>query len=330
MPWAEVKQTALALVKAVEEYCVFLRSQNVRVKVSQAKPQSEVEVKANVTILRVNQGPVHHLFSYLDRQVSATELYQPISVREHLPPGMERRRVYDAIEDLKQSGLKSHTVHHAHHIGGSKESLHFVWRIEPTGDPQAIINGCLKVKQKIEADAPVFERRITKREFMRAYGFVSQRVALRSIFKNLTGDQSAAHDTDEKAIDKRFQVALLCEDPGIVVDLRTVKLPNQRDTFATFFAETERYLSEEVGVAVQERRHGEQLYLAKAVSLNDLHRRVQERVPPGIKIPSVKWMRYQFEPINSRANTAKYYKAEMKIKMMVQKRQVGPIVFNVR
>ena len=115
---------------------------------------------------------------------------------------------------------------------------------------------------------------------------------------------------------------MLSEDPDIIVNLRHLLPDKKKDSFRDFFTETERYLSEDIVVAVQERRHGQQLYLAKAVSLKDLHQRVSERVPPGTNIPSVKWMRYQFQPLNSRANTAKYYKGPMEIKMMVQKRQV--------
>ena len=50
--------------------------------------------------------------------------------------------------------------------------------------------------------------------------------------------------------------------------------------------------------------------------------RVKERMPDGAKIPSVKWLRYQFQPMNPRANTSKYFKENINIKMMVQKRQV--------
>ena len=84
----------------------------------------------------------------------------------------------------------------------------------------------------------------------------------------------------------------------------------------------QRYLSEGFCVACHEQRHGQQLYLAKAVSLKDLHQHVKERVPEGTNIPSVKWLRYQFQPLNPRGNTANYYKGQMNIKMMVQKRQV--------
>ncbi|CAB4016007.1 Hypothetical predicted protein [Paramuricea clavata] len=71
---------------------------------------------------------------------------------------------------------------------------------------------------------------------------------------------------------------------------------------------------------------GQQLYPVKAVSLKDLHQRVKERVPEGSNIPSVKWLRYQFQPLNPQTNTAKYYKGKMNVKMMVQKRQQRELV----
>ena len=83
------------------------------------------------------------------------------------------------------------------------------------------------------------------------------------------------------------------------------------------------YLQEDIGVACHDRRHTEQLYVAKAVSFHDLHTIIESRVPEGTKIPSVKWLRYQFQPLNPRAKTSIYYKDKIKIKMMVQKRQVG-------
>lgn len=174
----------------------------------------------------------------------------------------------------------------------------------------------------IEEDVPKYERRITKRHFINAFGFIAEPVALRAIFRELTGDKSVPANINECEIDRRLTHAMLSEDADIVVDLRHLPPDKKKDQSQVFFAETERYLAENIGVAVQQRRHGEQLYLAKAVSLNDLHRRVTEIVPPGTNIPSVKWLRYQFQPSNPHANTAKYYKGSMESKMMVQKRQV--------
>ena len=146
------------------------------------------------------------------------------------------------------------------------------------------------------------------------------------MFKELTRDASASCSLSEKEIDTRFKFALISEEADIVVDLRRQISEKEGDTFRKFFIATENYLKEKVGIACQDRRHGEQLYLAKAISINDLHRRVADMVGEDVKIPSVKWLRYQFQPLNPRANTAKYYNGQMNIKMMVQKRQVNTLV----
>ena len=321
MPWAEVKAMILSLLGVVEAYCLRLRNQRARTKLATSTPRSELELKTNVTVVKAKRGPVHQSLSQLDRELSQADPFVPLSLREFLPT-CDRRRVHDLVEELCGNGLSQKYVHYVHHIGGNKQSLHFIWRAVEELPEGEMINRCSEVIRNIEAEAPKYERRITKKQFMHAYGFVGDDVALRAIFRDLTGDQSAPANLTESEIDKRFAHAMLCEDPAIIVDLRHLPPQNKRDSFQEFFAETERYLSDDVGVAVQERRHGQELYLAKAVSLKDLHQRVKERVPEGTNIPSVKWLRYQFQPINPRANTAKYYTGLMNIKMMVQKRQV--------
>lgn len=46
---------------------------------------------------------------------------------------------------------------------------------------------------------------------------------------------------------------------------------------------------EEVDTAVDDRRHGEQTHLAKAISVRDLQEQVARRCP-GIEIPSKQWL----------------------------------------
>ena len=89
----------------------------------------------------------------------------------------------------------------------------------------------------------------------------------------------------EEEIEKRFQYSLRCEDASIIVDLRNQPQGDKEGRFNNFFAETEKYLSEVVGVACHERRHGEQLYLAKAVSFNDLHKRVRNVYQKALPFP---------------------------------------------
>ena len=323
--WTEVRQDILQMILAVEHYCLHLRVSSVKNKVARETPRNEIEEKAKFKVLKVNNGLIHPALSKLDKHLEDVQMYNPISVREFLPTHCDR--VYDVIEELKRNGLKCNCVHYTHHVGGNRQSLHFISKIDEAESASDTIQKCLPVITKMEADMPIYEKRITKQQFMHAFGFVAKPVALRAIFQDLTRDASAPTNLNVKAFDDRFKYAMECEDAAILVDLRNQPPENQTDTFKDFFAETEKYLSEEIGVACHERRHGEQLYLAKAVSIKDLHQRIKERVPPGTNVPSVKWLRYQFQPINPKANTAKYFKGKLNVKMMVQKRQVLKVIF---
>ncbi|KAJ8043646.1 hypothetical protein HOLleu_10835 [Holothuria leucospilota] len=176
------------------------------------------------------------------------------------------------IEELKRSGLKiaEKCYHYVHHVGGNHASLHFVWKGRDGEDERITINQCMQVIKMIEIEAPIYERRITKQQFHRAFGFVADPVALRAIFSELTGDNSAPVNLSSREMDERFSYAMLCEDTEIMVN-RHQSPDKKKETFSVFFEATEKYLAEDIGVACQERRHGEQLYLAKAVSLKDLH-----------------------------------------------------------
>ncbi|XP_028416153.1 uncharacterized protein LOC114539744 [Dendronephthya gigantea] len=264
-----------------------------------------------------NKGHLKDYLLELNKKVESSELFTPVSVRECLPAGTSRQYAYLMIEELKSTGLKTKSVLYTYYPGGPKQALHFIWKIENGLPESELLNRCTALIKKIENDMPKFLSRLRKREFKHMFGFCASPVALRAMFRNLTSDCSATSD-----IDKRFDYAVRAEDAGIIVDLRNVSPERKKDTFAQFFQETERYLSEDVGVTVNDRRHGEQLYLAKALSFTDLHKRVAERLPEGTPTPSVKWLRYQFQPLNPNAVTAKYFKGTLNIKMMVQKRQV--------
>ena len=69
--------------------------------------------------------------------------------------------------------------------------------------------------------------------------------------------------------------------------------------------------------AVPERRHGENCFMAKAISVRDLISKVTTRCPPGSPIPSESWVRLNFAP---RAKVAEHYHGQLQVKHVVQKR----------
>jgi len=74
--------------------------------------------------------------------------------------------------------------------------------------------------------------------------------------------------------------------------------------------------------AVDDRRHDSLEYLAVAISVSDLMSEVSKRVDPDTPIPSVQWLRLQFWPKTPTAKVALQYTGRLKLKYMVQKRQM--------
>ena len=96
--------------------------------------------------------------------------------------------------------------------------------------------------------------------------------------------------------------------------------------FDMFWLELQKYL-EEIGPAVQERRHGEAMYMPVAISVNHLReiisRRLQDRfTDEEVPIPSSEWIRLQFWPRNPYTATALRYTGKYDVKYAVQCRQL--------
>ncbi|XP_066928996.1 uncharacterized protein [Clytia hemisphaerica] len=322
--WSAAKLDILILAETLQSYASYLDTKNVAVKRIHLTPRSEVEKQSNVTVLPIcRKENLYYKLVKADIELEKVDVYEPITLRENLQAGMSRKRFFYILDgQLLQKGLTSKAVHYAHNLGGPKPALHFLWKIPNKFSDTELLKKNLEVITDIRKNIPIYERRITKREFKNSFGFAAPSHVLRSIFKNLKNDQSLSNNMNETEIDRRLDFSLMAGDEGILVDLREQNSGPKDKRFETFFKETEKYLKEEVGVTVHERRHTQQLYVAKAVSFRDLRDRVKERVPANTPIPSVKWLRYQFQPINPTTNTAKYYKGRLKIKMMVQKRQV--------
>ena len=234
----------LKLANVLESYATYLRNKYVKVQRIHTTPRSNFEKKTNVTVLPQNMGDVYYQLETLNNVVKTAPLFEPISVREHLPPSIDRKQMYALTQcHLLKKGLSTKMVHYVFHAGGSKPSLHFVWKVTEKLSETELIDKCLSVVRKIEEDVPTYERRITKREFKSSYGFATSRVVLRSMFKELTGDKSAPTNVSGLEIDRRLDYAILCEDPDILVDLRNQSSDSREEKFKVFFEQTKKISS---------------------------------------------------------------------------------------
>ena len=257
--------------------------------------------------------------SNLRSAVEQSEEFKPVVISEFCPTDQKKR--YFFIQQL-QKGLSSevNAVLYQYSAGGNIGSYYFVWKVPDHCSPEELANKNMQVIRGIEKDIPTYQTRYAQRAFRETFGKFGGMPThvLREMFKNLTGDSSAAEYLSESQIDKRVKVAILSEDDEIFVDLRHFN-ENKSNKFEVFFQAVENFLAEKT--AVQERGHTDVTYLAKAISFRDLHDQVSKLVPQGTPIPSVQWLKWQFHPRHPQTKAAKYYKCKLNIKMMVQKRQ---------
>ena len=101
----------------------------------------------------------------------------------------------------------------------------------------------------------------------------------------LTGDSHASDRSDQAEIDDHIHQIIKLKDPDIIADLRTLNSSTSQAKFDRFWSECEAVLNEEVGVAVDDRRHSEVIHLATAISIRDLWECVKQRLPADTAIP---------------------------------------------
>ena len=157
-----------------------------------------------------------------------------------------------------------------------------------------------------------------RKEFVSAYGHFmnnTKPVVLRDVYRDLTGDSSAANSLTDSEIDSRLKMAVSMEDVDIVVDLRELN-EGRKGKYNVFWRKCKEYLQE--CTAVPDRRHGEISFMAKVISTRDLIGQVSEKCPAGTPIPSI-WVNLNFTPRNPRAKSSKYYSGILQAKRMVHK-----------
>ena len=91
--------------------------------------------------------------------------------------------------------------------------------------------------------------------------------------------------------------------------------------FDAFWAEMAKYFNE-ITCAAQERRHGTELYLPFAISVEDLVETISSHVPEGTPIPTNEWVRLQFWPKGPTTARVLNYSGRFEIKFTVQTRQI--------
>ena len=74
--------------------------------------------------------------------------------------------------------------------------------------------------------------------------------------------------------------------------------------YRVFWDKASKFIDEDIGTAVNHRRHSTNTHLAKAISLQDFHDQVKAQLPENAPVPSDEWLRLQFWPKSRNASTS--------------------------
>ena len=212
--------------------------------------------------------------------------YDFVSLSDFLPDASRAR--YEYIQTHERNGLPYvYPIMLLTHSSGSNiGNLHFVWKLPAGKLIKATFEESIRTVEDIKQILPRYHMRAMRREMFTKFGQISPSVkpaALHFLYRELTADSSVSHDTPEEIVDERVRSIILMEpeNPCTVVDLREVKSQEKKTKYDVFRDEARKYINEEIGVVVDDRRHGEVIHMAKAISVRDLHEQVTSKCPPG-------------------------------------------------
>ena len=296
--WVTVHESILCFASNLQQYASYLDSQKAATKSN----QSRVEVRGEVDEMAIVPAKTvlcesAARYCTLHQALQKSGPFEPLFVNDYAPADAKRR--YDYVKELI---LPYKCVQYTY--TGSKNHLHFLWRVSLDTGESETLQQSMKVRDELKKSFPVYHSRAMRREFIHSFGTVthSKPTLLREAYRRLTGDNSASSNATEQEVDARIAQLLEDEDPDLVWDLRSNN-SGCPETYATYLEFCQKYIDGQIESAVDDRRHdlvvGSDVvtHLAAAMSVNDLHEQVAKRCPEGTPIPSIQWLRLQFWPI---------------------------------
>ena len=203
-------------------------------------------------------------------------------------------------------------------------SLHWVMQSSVTDiSSAAALQASSSLVELLRPTIPLYHSRAMRKLAFSKFGLITPAVKksiLRYFYKDLTGDASVSDTSDQHEIDERVRLFFELEEPDVALDLR-VNNRSGGTMFDIFWEKAKEFLNEDVGVAVDDRRHTQVVHIAKAISVRDFKQQVVSRCPSGIAVPCDEYLRLQFVPAHKAYRTASKYTGQLEVRKMVQQRQ---------
>ena len=254
-------------------------------------------------------------YEKLKNELGTCNLYEEIATSTFEPDDPIERRSW--IKNLKLPyPVSTWTYSFGNYLGNTT----FIWKL-PVNKDDRDSSEDVEIVARIKKKIPQYQTRQMRHNFVDRYAKLPglKPAILRSINTFLTGDTTAASSAAEAAVDERLlEFLAISDDTDLIWDLRVLNGRPRNPKFDLFWQELGRFLDEKC--AVNERRHGDHLYLPLAISVDDLRQQIIKRLPSGTATPSESWVRMNFWPSNAYTRTAMAYTGQFKVKFSVQQR----------
>ncbi|GES98595.1 hypothetical protein GLOIN_2v1782174 [Rhizophagus clarus] len=276
--------------------------------------------KKNIWVAPVDKTKYNHLKNLLIDLPS----WKPVNIEEYLPADPVQKMRY--IQGLSHA-FSFKIGEYRFNSGNNSFNAISIWKIDEQADEMTTLQENSRIASELQAEAPRYHTRAMRINYQRTCDLLLPKVkssTLRTIYRMLTGDVSAANTTNDAKVDERVKLALELGDPDITIDLREHRSgrSSKYDTFWKIAAQFLAGKAADVVTAVDERRHDTVVHLATAISVNDLLNQIKRECPPETPIPSAQWLRLQFWPKNPTRLSSLQFTGLLPLKFMVQTRQL--------
>ena len=319
--WSIMRGECEELAHSVQMYAQTLQEKNKAMKTvhSSPTPWRSIAKGLDLFFLKPTRSLPPELIEISSR-VAEVGPYCKVDLHSYLPINPHKR--YLLTKNVKEEGLEIPSVLLVYSTGNNCGNSYFVWHVPDSCLDQALANS-QSIIEDIKKSLPTYHTRAMRSEFIQKFGRITSAVkpaVLRYFYKDLTGDSSSSETLSQEQVDERVTQAIEMEDPDIILDLRKLN-SGRKSQYDTFWEECTKFLQEEVGTAVDDRRHSDITHIATAISVRDFRDQVASKCPEGTCIPSVEWVRLQFWPKTPHSKRALHHTGRFKVRFRVQQRQ---------
>uniref|UniRef100_U9T4T2 Uncharacterized protein n=1 Tax=Rhizophagus irregularis (strain DAOM 181602 / DAOM 197198 / MUCL 43194) TaxID=747089 RepID=U9T4T2_RHIID len=316
--WCNITEEVFILTSSMQKYASNLEKINKSMKQIHLSDTPARHPANDLIVYTIDScRKIDAQYKQLQDHLLNVDYYTEVDLESFLPKDAIQR--YRYIKDLQiQFPVTLYRYYQGNYLG----TINYIWKVPSNSEVQSE-TAHARVITTIQEKLPQY----FSRQMRKNYSLVKTitPAILRILYYDLTGDAAVASNSISKELEERLRLMLELEDPSIICDLRQNN-GFKGTKFDTFWNEMNAYFNENLP-AVNDRRHGNVLYMPLAISIRDLRnifiQRLDEKFVPGtILIPSEEWIHLQFQPTNPIAKSAKQYTGRFNIKFMVQARQL--------